>query len=359
MADRTITDLTVTTLQAPLPRPWGPDVRQVQLIVLRLRDSDGGEGIGFSWTPRVGVTAIRALLATDIADAVVGWPTDPGVVWDRLWQLLHEAGGGGITTMAMAALDIALWDLRGKASGSGLADLIGRRSDGVAVYGSGVNRHYTLDELVEQAHRWRAAGYRGVKIKVGHDDLDEDVERIAAVREAIGPRCPLMIDANQRWDLPAARRAVTALERFDPYWVEEPLLSDDLDAHAELRRHIATPVALGESLYTAYQFRDAIQRGACDVVQPNVVRVGGITPFLRIAEIASTCGAGLAPHLLIDLSGQLAMTLPQRCWVEDVEDASFDALGVLAEPSGVRVQNGWLTADTPPGHGLRFTAAGD
>ncbi|MPZ00861.1 MAG: mandelate racemase/muconate lactonizing enzyme family protein [Actinophytocola sp.] len=359
MAEAVITELAVTTRRVPLPRPWGPDVRQVHLIVLRLRDSDGGEGIGFSWTPQVGATAITALLETDVRDAVLGWPTDPGVVWDRLWRRLHEAGGGGIMTMAMAAVDIALWDLRGRASGSGLVDLIGRRHERVAVYGSGINRHYSLDQLVDQARRFRAAGYRGVKVKVGHDEVEADVERVAAVREAIGPHLPLMVDANQRWDLPTARRAVTALERFDLHWVEEPLLSDDLEAHAELRRHIATPIALGESLYTAYQFRDAIRRGACDVVQPNVVRVGGITPFLRIAELAKTGGVGLAPHLLIDISGQLAMTLPQRCWVEDVEDASFDALGVLAELSGVAVADGWLAADTPPGHGLRFTSTGD
>ena len=131
--------------------------------------------------------------------------------------------------------------------------------------------------------RWRAAGLTAIKIKVGKPDLAEDCERVAAVRAAVGPDVALMIDANQRWDLERATAAMTALEAFDPAWIEEPLLADDLAGHAELRRRITTPVALGENLHTFYRFREAIDLGACDIVQPNVVRVGGITPFLRIA----------------------------------------------------------------------------
>lgn len=352
-----ITGLATAVHRVELPRPWGPDVPHVHVIESRLVDEGGGEGVGFSWTPQIGASAVHALLDTEVRAAVVGGPADPEPVWDRLWWHLHEAGGGGVTTMAMAAVDIALWDLRARRAGLALVDLLGRRRDEVPVYGSGVNLHYPLEELVEQARRWVAAGCAGVKIKVGREDLAEDVERVAAVRAAIGPGMPLMVDANQRWDLPAAKRAVAALRRFDLHWVEEPLLADDLRAHAELRRHAGVPIALGESLYTAYQFREAVLLGACDVLQPNVVRVGGITPFLRIAELARAHGAGLAPHLLADLSGQLALALPQRTWVEDVEDASFAALGVLAQPSGVRIGGGRLSARTGPGHGLRFASA--
>jgi L-alanine-DL-glutamate epimerase-like enolase superfamily enzyme len=338
----------------PLARPWGLDRGALRLLVTQVRADDGSTGTGFSWTPTVGAHALRALLAHDLTTLVEGGPIEPEVVWDRLWAALHEGGGGGLTTMALAGVDIALWDLRAKRAGLALVDLLGRRRDAVQVYGSGVNRHYPLDELREQARRWVAAGHLAVKMKVGLPDLDEDVERVAVVREVIGAGRALMLDANQRWDLLRARRALRALRRFDPYWIEEPLLADDLAAHVELRRAIDVPVALGENVYTVQRFRELLVAGACDVVQPNVVRVGGITPFLRIAELARAFTVPVFPHLLIDLSGQLALCLPMAAMVEDVEDASFAAQGALAAPSGVEVVGGELRADTGPGHGLVF-----
>jgi L-alanine-DL-glutamate epimerase-like enolase superfamily enzyme len=276
-------------------------------------------------------------------------------VWDHLAWHLRELGTSGVTTLALAAVDTALWDLRGVVTGQSVIDRLGRRRASVPVYGSGVNRHYPLDELVAQAERWVAAGCAAVKIKVGLPSLDEDLERVAAVRRVIGDRRGLMVDANQLWDLPAARRAVAALDRFDLTWVEEPLLADDLRGHAELRRSTRVPVALGENLGTVAAFREALLLGACDIVQPNVARVGGLTPFLRIAELARAHGARLAPHLLPDVSGLLAMSLPAEVWVEDVEDASFSALGVLERPS-VTIADGRLSAVAPgePGLGLRF-----
>ena len=225
------------------------------------------------------------------------------------------------------------------------------------MYGSGVNFHYSLDELEEQARRWVAAGFPAVKIKIGRPELDEDLQRVAAVRRIIGPHRRLMVDANQRWDFAAARRGAQALEAFEPAWLEEPLLADDVAAHVELRRSTTIPIAIGENLYTAYQFRDAVRRGACDIVQPNVARVGGITPFLRIAAQARADGAVVAPHLLPDISGQLALVLADETMVEAVEDASFAELGVLADDGRVRVEDGALTADTGPGHGLSFHLA--
>jgi L-alanine-DL-glutamate epimerase-like enolase superfamily enzyme len=351
-----IADLTATVHRVPLPRPWGPDRRDVHVVASTVTDSLGRTGHGFSWMPTVGGVAVHAMVTSDCAAAVRGLPAEPELVWDRLWRHLHEAGSGGVTTLALAAVDTALWDLRGVVTGQSLVRRLGRRRDSVPVYGSGVNRHYPLDELEEQARRWVAAGFGAVKMKVGRPDLDEDVERVAAVRRIIGDRRGLMVDANQLWDLPAARRALAVLRRFDLAWIEEPLLADDLRAHAALRRSIDVPVALGENLHTVYQFREALLLEACDVVQPNVVRVGGITPFLRIVEVARAHGAAVAPHLLPDVSGQLAMCLPDEVWIEDVEDASLAAIGVLERPA-VTISDGRLwTSEERPGLGLRVRA---
>jgi L-alanine-DL-glutamate epimerase-like enolase superfamily enzyme len=342
------------TYRLPMPVPWG-DVDSQYLIATTVTASDGATGQGFSWTVRAGAQAVQAMVDNDAGVAAVGGPTAPAAAWDRMQHKLRESGGG-VTTLAMAAIDIGLWDLQAKAAGLGLTDLIGRQRDSVAVYGSGVNRHLSLDELTEQVHRWVDAGHTAVKIKVGQPSLDEDVERVAAVRRTIGPHRLLMIDANQLWDLPTARRAARAMSAFDIFWLEEPLPAEDLRAYASLRAAIDIPLAAGESLYTEAQFRDALLTEAVDFVQPNVCRVGGITPFLRIARMARLFDVPVMPHLLPEISGQLALCLPFPAMVEDIDQGSFAALGALAAPSGVTITGDTLRAETPPGHGLSFAA---
>ncbi|WP_119727708.1 mandelate racemase/muconate lactonizing enzyme family protein [Thermomonospora amylolytica] len=341
-----IEDLSVTLRSVPLTRPWGPDVPCNHALLVTVTLDDGRRGTGLSWTPQIGAHAIKALLEHDVRDAVIGLPPHPEVVWDRLSARLGEAGRTGIVPIALAGVDLALWDLR--CGERPLIEVLGARRESVPVYGSGINRHYSLEELRAQAERWVAAGYTAVKIKVGRPSLAEDVERVAAVREVIGPDRLLMIDANQRWDLHRARTALRALQEYDPFWIEEPLPADDLAAHVELRRGIGTPVAVGENVATAHGFRDLLTAGACDVVQPNLVRVGGITPFLRIAELARVFDVPVYPHLLTELSGQLALALHHPAMVERVEDATLIELGLLADPSPVEFAGAELRATGAP-----------
>ena len=348
-----VTGVTSRTYRLPMPRPWGPAVTSQYLIATKVESSDGGTGQGFSWAVQAGAQAIHAMIDADCRPVAEGGPVAPAAAWDRLWWHLREAGGG-ITTLAMAAIDIGLWDLQAKAAGLSLADLLGRQRETVPVYASGVNRHLTLDELKEQVSRWISAGHTRVKIKVGLPSLDEDLERVDAVRRIIGPGRLLMVDANQLWDLPTARRAARALSAFDVFWLEEPLPAEDVQAYARLRAAIDIPVAAGESLYTEAQFRDILLAGAVDFVQPNVCRVGGITPFLRIARLARLFDIPVMPHLLPDISGQLALCLPLPGMIEDIDEGSFAALGALARPSGVVVTGDSLQAQTQPGHGLAF-----
>nr|WP_260312199.1 MULTISPECIES: mandelate racemase/muconate lactonizing enzyme family protein [unclassified Rathayibacter] len=350
----TIARLDARLRSVPLRRPWGEDVTETHVVETTITASDGSTGTGFSWTPTIGPRALLALIEDDVRSFVLDRPVSVAPMWDALWARLHEAGSGGLTTIAMAGVDLALWDREARAAGLPMVEHLGRRRDSVAAYGSGVNLHYTLEELVAQVRRWVASGFGAVKVKVGKPDVQEDVDRLAAVREVLGPSRRLMIDANQRWDLPTARRAVAALAPFGLDWIEEPLRADDTWAYAQLRASIDVPVALGENAHTLYRFRDLIEAGACDIVQPNIVRVGGITPFLRIAELARVHGVAIAPHLLPELSGQLALTLPAECWVEDVEDASFESLGLLRRPTGVTVAGGRLTARTASGLGFAF-----
>ncbi|MFJ6003099.1 mandelate racemase/muconate lactonizing enzyme family protein [Arthrobacter sp. NPDC092385] len=340
-------------LRVPLKRPWAVDVVDVGIIEVVVTAADGSVGKGFSWTPTIGAEAVEAFLRYDIAPFVIGMPAYPEV-WQQVWERVHEAGGGGISTIALAGLDLALWDLVCRSRDSSLTDVLGRAHGSQPTYGSGVNLHYSERELGQQVQRWLSAGHRAVKIKVGKPELAEDIDRVAMVRDLIGPDVDLMVDANQRWDL---GRAVTAAEGLSPFglrWLEEPLRADDTQGHAALRRQTDIPVALGENAHTVHRFRDLLETGACDIVQPNVVRVGGITPFLRIVALAREYGAELAPHLLPELSGQLALALPETTWVEDVEDAGFEDLGALRRPTGMTISDGRISGVTRPGLGFDF-----
>lgn len=354
----TIRTFSARLVRVPLTRPWGADVTSVGVIATHVTRSDGAEGWGFSWTPQIGAEAVLALLSHDITSFAIGRDARPGSIWDDLWRHLHEAGSGGITTIAMAGLDLALWDAEARSLGEPLSQRLGRKRETVQAYGSGVNLHYSLDELVAQVVRWVDDGYQSVKVKVGKPDLAEDVERVAAVRDILGPGRALMIDANQRWDLTRASHALDALERFDLAWIEEPLRADQLGDHVELARRTSVPIAVGENLHTFYRFDEFLGSGGARIVQPNIVRVGGITPFLRIAAIAAEQGAALHPHLLPELSGQLALTLPASGGVEplaeDVEDAGFAGLGALRDPSPVLITAGTLAEQPHEGIGIRF-----
>lgn len=356
----TISRLDARLIRVPLTRPWGSEVTSVGVIATTVTLSNGTLGHGFSWTPQIGAEAVLALLQRDIAPFAMGLPNNPEETWLPVWQHLHEAGGGGLTTIALAGLDLALWDARARSASTpgSLSDLLGRRRERVAAYGSGVNLHYSLDELLAQVRRWIDAGYGAVKIKVGKPDLAEDIERVGAVRALLGPSRSLMIDANQRWDLDRATRSIETLSAFDLSWIEEPLRADDLAGHSELARRIAVPIAVGENLHTAYRFDDFLRAGAAQIVQPNIVRVGGITPFRRIADLAAAHGAPLYPHLLPELSGQLALTLENDTMIEDVEEAGFGTLGALQGASPITIDNGYATEVAHAGLGMRFAPEG-
>ncbi len=349
--------LSTRLIRVPLTLTWGPAVRELTYIAVEVEDSEGNTGRGFTWTPTIGAVAVQALLNHDISTWAMGRPTDPEPLWPELWAHLHEAGGAGVTTIAMAGLDLALWDLRGVRHQRALSDLLGRRRDSIRVYASGVNLHYPLSELRAQAQRWVEAGFSAVKIKVGSPDLADDIERVGAVREIIGPDRLLMVDANQRWDLASAERAIAALSGFGLAWIEEPLRAEDLAGFRELRQRTDVPIALGENVHTCYRFEEFLNARVPAVIQPNVVRVGGITPFLDIVRRADEAGVPVFPHLLPELSGQLALTLANETMIEAVEGASMAELGVIDGPGPMDIHGATASERDHSGLGLAFTSS--
>lgn len=349
-----IQSVSVRRLRGVLSRPWAADVTGNHIIVVEVELDDGTRGTGFSWTPHVGASAVAGFLRDELAPRAVGCDADPESLWLELWESVHEAGGGGITSIALAGIDTALWDARARSAGQPLADLLGRARDSVPAYGSGINLHYSVEDLVAQCVRFVDAGNRAVKVKVGRPNLAEDLSRVAAVRDAVGSEVALRVDANQRWNLEEAIAASHALADYDVDWLEEPLRADDQLGHRTLAAHSPIPLAIGENLHTVHRFAEVIAAGTVAVVQPNIVRVGGITPFLQIASHAVDAGVRLAPHLLPELSAPLALALSHVECVEAVEGASFAELGVLAGPNPIEIDSGRARVVAELGLGLIF-----
>ncbi|WP_270886067.1 mandelate racemase/muconate lactonizing enzyme family protein [Pedococcus sp. 5OH_020] len=344
---------TMTTRLPILTGEWRDTIHHVthiELVVVDVTSDTGVTGTGVSHTSGSGAKTIEAMIL-ELADFLVGKEVHPKGLWHEAWHFLHDLGGAGLTTTALGAVDTAHWDLAAKAAGKPLVDVLGRTRDRIPVYASGINLGLSTEELVEQAQRWRANGYRGFKVKVGKPDIAEDVERLTKVREVIGPM-PLMVDANQGWGPELAPRRINGLRGLDLTWVEEPLVSDDVSAHARLRTQVETPIGVGENIYNIFQFRDYLVSGAVDFVQADVVRVGGITPWVEIAALAQAFNRPMAPHFMMELSSQVLCAVPNGWIAEDVEGGSLSALKALRSPH--RVVDGYYTPGEAPGHGFDF-----
>ena len=340
----------------PLPRgPWGDTIHHVthiEIVVTDVTSDSGLVGTGFTHTSGVGGETLATMLRRDIGPHVIGAEVAPRALWHTTWKHLRDLGGGGATTTALAALDIALWDLVAREARQPLTAMLGGRQHArVPAYASGINLNKPVDELLDQVRGWIADGFRAFKVKVGKPEIEEDVERLTKVKELTGRR-PLMVDANQGWDIGKATRAINAYAPMGPTWVEEPLPCDDIDGHAKLRRLVTSPIAIGENVYTIQQFNQYLAAGACDFVQADICRVGGITPYLDIAALARAWNVPLAPHFMMELTGQVLCCLPNAYILENIDGGSLTDLGALTRP--IRIVDGWYAPPGGIGHGIEF-----
>jgi len=265
----------------PLAEPWVSAKYRIthhEYVVTEIRTDDGRLGTGWCQTIGVGALAVSALVNGYLAPMVVGQdPANTERIWMALWEDCHFAGPSGLSTLAIATIDIGLWDLKSQIADLPLYQLLGGMRDEVGVYASAVNLHLTVDELVAQVEEQLAAGYSVFKIKIGRSAFEDDLARARAVRAAIGPNRTLMLDVNQRWSAGLAVSRLHALKDVRPDWIEEPLLSDDVAGHAHVRAGSGVPVAIGEELGNRFEFWNYVRAEAVDVLHPNVWKVGGIT----------------------------------------------------------------------------------
>jgi L-talarate/galactarate dehydratase len=293
---------------------------EIAMLFVEIQTASGHQGLGFSYSKRAGGPAQFAH-AREIAPAVLGEdPNDIAKLWDKLCWAGASVGRSGVSTQAMGAFDVALWDLKAKRAGLSLAKLLGAQRDSVRCYNtSGGFLHTPLDQLRVNASASIAKGIGGIKLKVGQPDCALDIQRVAAMREHLGDAVPIMVDANQQWDRPTAQRMCRTLEAFNLVWIEEPLDAYDHEGHAALATQFDTPIATGEMLTSAGEHWDLIRHRAADYLMPDAPRVGGITPFLKVAALAEHAGVMLAPHFAMELHVHLAAAYKTEPWVEHFE----------------------------------------
>ncbi len=333
-----------------------PKVKRVDAIqsfvsqetpIVRITDADGVTGTGYSYTIGTGGHSVIELLKRTLVPAIIGREAmEIERIWRDLLFLTHATTTGAITSIALAAIDTALWDLKARKLGQPLHILAGGALDSIPLYTTeGGWLHLSTEALVEDALRAKADGFGGCKLKVGRP-LHEDLDRISAVREAVGPGFEIFTDANQRFNVDEAIRRARAYEKLDIGWFEEPLTAEDISGHSRLVASTSIPIAVGESLYSAMHFREYLERHACSIVQVDVGRIGGITPWLKVAHMAEAFNIAVCPHFLMELHVALCAAVPNARWVEYIPQ--------LDELTGERMQirDGRAIPSSKPGLGI-------
>ena len=323
---------------------------EIAMLFAEIKTASGHEGLGFSYAKRAGGPGQFAH-AKEIAPALIGEdPSDIGKLWNKLCWAGASVGRSGLSTQAIGAFDVALYDLKAKRAGLSLAKLLGAYRDSVRCYNtSGGFLHTPLDQLLVNASASIARGIGGIKLKVGQPDLALDIQRVEAVRKHLGDAVPIMVDANQQWDRPTAQRMCRIFEQYKLVWIEEPLDAYDHEGHAALAAQFDTPIATGEMLTSAAEHLELIRHRAADYLMPDAPRVGGITPFLKIAAQAEHAGLMLGPHFAMELHVHLGAAYPTEPWVEH-----FDWLEPLFNER-LDIQHGRMLVPTRPGLGISLS----
>ncbi|MGB4148376.1 MAG: mandelate racemase/muconate lactonizing enzyme family protein, partial [Tepidanaerobacteraceae bacterium] len=312
-------------------------------------------GVGITYH-EVGGEAIAEFINKAVAPKLIGRnPMETEVLWNEIFHYMRGVGRKGLAFCAYSAVDIALWDLKGKIFEMPLYQLLGGTKRDIPIYASGGWTSYSLDELVEEAENMVKAGYNKIKVKVGVEggtNPDEDVRRIQAVREAVGPDIGIAIDANNVWPASIAVQFANRIRDLNIIFFEEPVLADDIPGLAQFKRGTDIPLATGEHEYTKYGVRDLILGDAVDIVQCDITRCGGYTEMLKICAITQAWNLPLAPHGMELMHMHLLSAIPNGMFLEKL--FMFEEVNQLVFKNPPTPKNGYLEIPDLPGLGLEL-----
>jgi L-alanine-DL-glutamate epimerase-like enolase superfamily enzyme len=321
-----------------------------ELVTVRITDSDGVEGVGYTYAVNSGGATFKVFIDEYLAPVLIGRDADESErLWQDMWWAVHYSGRGGHATSAISAVDIAVWDLRAKRAAQPLWRFFGGFDPRVPVYAGGIDLDFSVEELLDQADGFRAQGFRAIKMKVGRTHLREDLERVRRMREHLGDDFPLMVDANMKWSADQAVRAARSLEEFNLLWIEEPTIPDDVAGHVRVVREGRTPVASGENMHTLYEFQTMMAAGGLTYPEPDVTNCGGMTVFRKIGAVAEAHNLPLTSHGVHDLTVHLLAAAPNRTYMET---HGFSLDRYIANP--MQILDGFTTAPERPGHGIEL-----
>lgn len=322
----------------------------VDCVLVTVESDAGVSGEGLMWTFGKSRLAVLDAMTMALAGKIVGRdPHNIAGIWNDLWAEINFLGHKGVTVFALGALDMALWDLVGKAHGEAVASRLGRARESIRAYHSGgLWITMGIDDLVAEAKRFKADGFTAMKMRFGKKRWQEDAERCAAVREAIGPEIALMADANQGLTVDHAIRLGRAIEQYDLTWFEEPVQAYDLEGSARVAAALDTPIASGETEYARYGFRDMLERKSADVLMPDLQRVGGISEFVRVAHMAAAFDVPVSPHVYTEQSLQLCGALA------NIEITEYMPWFQPLYNEALQIDNGEILIPDRPGLGFTF-----